>query len=64
MLETAAQRSDQQLRGTFFRSITLAVSVAGIILAGSEGILFPAAFTPLIAVIAWVFVDHKRVIKK
>lgn len=62
MAELSAERSDEKLRATFFRSMTLVTSASALILAGSEGSFFPAAVTPLIAVVAWIFVDHYRVL--
>jgi transglutaminase-like putative cysteine protease len=58
--EFAVQQSDQSLRETFFRSITLMTSVSSIILCGCEGTLYPAGITPLIAIVSWVIVDNKQ----
>ncbi len=63
MVELSAEQSDEKLRTTFFRSITLVTSAAALILAGSEGSFFPAGITPIVAVVAWVFVDHYRVLQ-
>ncbi len=63
MADLSAQQSDGKLRATFFRSITIVTSAAAIILAGSEGTMFPAAVTPVIAVMGWVLVDHFRWLK-
>ena len=60
MVELSAAQSDEKLRATFFRSMTLVTSAAALILAGSEGAFFPAGITPFIAVVAWIFVDHYR----
>ncbi len=60
MNEATRGISDQRLRSTFFRSITLLTSSAGIILCGSEGLLFPSALTPAFAVLGWILVDHLR----
>ena len=60
MAEVTADINDQRLRSTFFRSITLLTSCAGIILCGSEGLLFPSAMTPVFAVLGWILVDHLR----
>lgn len=60
MREFAVEQSDQSLRETFFRSVTLMTSVSSIILCGCEGSLFPAGYTPLIAIVSWVIVDNKQ----
>ncbi len=51
---------DRKLQSTFFRSVTLTTAIAGLVLCQSEGSFFPAALTPVIAVIAWIFVDQLR----
>jgi len=61
--ELSPEISDQRLKATFFRSITLVTSAAAITLAGSEGQLFPSALTPLIAVLGWILVDHLQLIR-
>ena len=63
MVELSAEQSDQKLRTTFFRSITLVTSASALILAGSEGRFFPAGITPIVAVVAWIFVDHYRMLQ-
>jgi hypothetical protein len=63
MSDPLSDRTDEQLRATFFRSVTLVTAVSGIILAGSEGVLFPAALTPIFAVLGWILVDHLRWLK-
>jgi len=60
MSELSIEKSDQKLRSTFFRSITIVASAAAIILAGSEGLLFPSALTPLFAVVGWLLAEHVR----
>ena len=60
MADRLSEKSDEKLRSIFFRSVTLVTSVSGIILAGSEGILFPAGLTPVFAVLGWILVDHYR----
>ncbi len=60
MSELSAKQSDTHLRSSFFRSVTIVTSASAIILAGSEGILFPAALTPLFAIAAWIVVEHFR----
>ena len=62
MAELSVEKSDARLRATFFRSMTLVTSASALILAGSEGAFFPAGITPIVAVIAWVFVDHYRIL--
>lgn len=52
--------SDQRLVATFHRSIMLTAGISGLILCGAEGSLFPCGVTPVVAVIAWIFVDHLR----
>jgi hypothetical protein len=61
--ELSPEISDQRLKATFFRSITLVTSAAAITLAGSEGQLFPSALTPVIAVLGWILVDHLQLIQ-
>lgn len=63
MAELPAEKSDAKLRATFFRSMTLVTSASALILAGSEASFFPAGLTPIVAVIAWIFVDHYRILK-
>lgn len=63
MVELSASQSDQKLRAIFFRSMTLVTSASALILAGSEGTLFPAGITPVVAVMAWIFVDHYRMLR-
>jgi hypothetical protein len=63
MVELSAEQSDQKLRATFFRSITLVTSASALILAASEGRFFPAGITPVVAVVAWIFVDHYRTLR-
>ena len=63
MAELSVEKSDASLRATFFRSMTLVTSASALILAGSEGAFFPAGITPIVAVIAWIFVDHYRTLK-
>jgi len=55
--------SDRKLQSAFFRSITLTTAMAGLVLCQSEGSFLPAVLTPIVAVIAWVFVDHLRWIR-
>jgi hypothetical protein len=61
--ELSPEISDQRLKATFFRSITVVTSAAAITLAGSEGQLFPSALTPVIAVLGWILVDHLQLIQ-
>lgn len=63
MVEMSAAQSDERLRATFFRSMTLVISAASLILAGGEGAFFPSGLTPFIAVVAWIFVDHYRTLR-
>jgi len=63
MVELSAEQNDQKLRATFFRSMTLVTSASALILAGSEGSFFPAGITPIVAVVAWIFVDHYRMLQ-
>lgn len=63
MTELFTEQSDKKLRATFFRSVTIVTSAAAIILAGSEGSLFPSALTPVIALLSWIFVEHFRWIR-
>jgi uncharacterized protein (DUF58 family) len=58
--DRSLSRSDEKLQSTFFRSMTLTAAVAGLILSQSEGKYFPAALIPIVAVAAWVFVDHLK----
>lgn len=44
-------------------SFAVTVSVAALILAGAEGARWPAAFTPLVAGVAYVFVDRRNLIR-
>ena len=60
MRELSAEQSDLKLRSTFFRSVTVVTSAAAIILAGSEGLLFPAACTPVFALVGWLLAEHLR----
>ena len=60
MADSTADINDRRLRSTFFRSITLLTSSAGIILCGSEGLLLPSALTPVFAVLGWILVDQLR----
>jgi len=60
MSDLSAEQSDAKLRTTFFRSITIVTSAAAIILAGSEGLLFPSAVTPLFALAGWFMAEHVR----
>ena len=60
MHELSAEQSDLKLRSAFFRSVTVVTSAAAIILAGSEGLLFPAACTPVFAVMGWLLAEHVR----
>ncbi|MFN9720595.1 MAG: DUF3488 and transglutaminase-like domain-containing protein [Planctomycetota bacterium] len=60
MPDYSVQQTDQKLRETFFRSITLVTSVTSIILCGCEGSLYPAGLTPVIAIVSWVIVDNKQ----
>ena len=62
MVELSAEQSDEKLRSTFFRSIMFVTSASALILAGSEGAFFPAGITPIVAVVAWIFVDHYRIL--
>lgn len=62
MAEQSVEKSDARLRATFFRSMTLVTSASALILAGSEGAFFPAGITPIVAVIAWILVDHYRIL--
>ncbi|MEJ7591812.1 MAG: DUF58 domain-containing protein [Planctomycetaceae bacterium] len=55
--------SDRKLQAAFFRSITLTTAVAGLVLCHSEGNFFPAVLTPLVAVVAWILVDHFKWIR-
>ena len=59
-LAAVNHQSDAALRSAFYRSVTLLVSIAAIILSGSEGTLFPSGLTPVFAVIGWIAVDHQR----
>ena len=49
--------SDKKLQSAFFRSMTLTTAMAGVVLCRSEGNYFPAALTPIVAIVAWIFVD-------
>lgn len=60
MTDLSGQQSDARLRATFFRSITLVTSASAIIVAGSEGVLYPAAITPFFAVAGWMLAEHLR----
>lgn len=60
MSDYSVLQTDQKLRETFFRSIMLVTSVTSIILCGCEGALYPAGFTPIIAIASWVIVDNKQ----
>ena len=60
MVELSAAQSDEKLRATFFRSVTLVVSASALILASAEGALLPSGLTPLVAVVGWIFVDHRH----
>jgi len=51
---------DRKLQSAFFRSVTLTTAIAGLVLCQSEGSFFPAALTPVFAVIAWIFVDQLK----
>lgn len=51
---------DQKLQSTFLRSVTLTTAIAGLVLCQSEGSFFPAALTPVFAVIAWILVDQLK----
>ncbi len=55
--------SDRKLQSAFFRSITLTTAVAALVLCQSEGRFLPTVLTPIVAVAAWVFVDHLRWIR-
>ncbi len=55
--------SDRKLQSAFYRSITLTTATAGLVLCHSEGNFFPAVLTPVVAVIAWIFVDHLKWIR-
>lgn len=63
MTEKSLEKSDARLRATFFRSITLVTSASALILAGCEGAFLPAGITPIVAVVAWIFVDHYRMLQ-
>lgn len=63
MVKLSAEQSDAKLRAIFFRSITLVTSASALILAGSEGAFFPAGITPIVAIVAWIFVDHYRTLQ-
>jgi transglutaminase-like putative cysteine protease len=60
MSDLMVTQSDLRLRATFFRSVTIVTSAAAIILAGSEGSLYPSALTPVFAIVGWILVDHYR----
>ena len=48
---------------TFLRSIVFCVSVASLVLANAEENMWPTAFTPVIAVFAYIFVDRKKLFR-
>lgn len=48
---------------TFLRSIVFCVSVASLILANAEENTWPTAFTPVVAVLAYILVDRKKLIR-
>lgn len=55
-----AESRDRQLRVTFYRSVTIVLSAAAILLAFSEGRAFPSALTPLFALAGIYIVDFRR----
>jgi protein-glutamine gamma-glutamyltransferase len=48
---------------TFLRSIVACVSMASLVLANAEENMWPTAFTPVVAVFAYIFVDRKKLIR-
>lgn len=48
---------------TFMRSMALTVSVSACVLASAEGHWYPAALTPIVALLTYVLVDRRAVIR-
>ena len=48
---------------TFLRSIVFCVSAASLVLANAEENMWPTAFTPVVAVFAYVMVDRKKLLR-
>ncbi|MEZ6042771.1 MAG: transglutaminaseTgpA domain-containing protein [Planctomycetaceae bacterium] len=55
--------SDERLRSAFHRSIMLTACFSACILCGAEGALLPSGLTPVIAVVAWLFVEELKVFR-
>jgi protein-glutamine gamma-glutamyltransferase len=56
-------KSDQRLLDAFHRSVMMTACLSGLVLCSAEGTLFPSAVTPVVAVIAWLFVDSMKVFR-
>ena len=54
-------RQDQQLRETFLLSMFAMTSAASLILASSQGRLYPTALTPLVAAAGLYLADYRRI---
>lgn len=59
-MPASSELRDQQLRITFYRSVTIVISAAAALLASSEGKVFPSGLTPLVALIGIYAVDYRR----
>jgi len=63
LVDSRLSPGDEKLQSAFYRSITFTAAVAGLVLCHSEGKYFPAVLTPIVAVVAWIFVDHLKLIR-